>query len=206
MNILTLDQVPRLCAKWHNDVHVNSQLKEGVQIMSAACSRCGVWTAQMYKVTHRNHPCSIWAASSFANMDWLYQLVFELNNEYIRRRVHKGKPDVDHRSYEIAEYIWLYISDKKRVTAFPDGPMTPWAQVMPLHYTQPLGASPIDCGDGVHPQVQAYRDYYRAEKRELRNSSGKLVPATWTPDGPPPWWTEEPASVGDPDTIFDDFF
>lgn len=59
MNIFILDEAQHLCARYHSDVHLNSQLKEAVQILSTVYGG-------PYKPTHTQHPCVRWAAESHA--------------------------------------------------------------------------------------------------------------------------------------------
>lgn len=82
MNIFILDGAQHLCAQYHSDVHLNSQLKEAVQILSTVYGG-------PYKPTHTQHPCVRWAAESHANAIWLYTLACELHTEWIHRF---GKP------------------------------------------------------------------------------------------------------------------
>lgn len=206
MNIFALHGNPQICAKWHCDVHVVSQLKEAAQIMSAACQLRGVWDESLYKVTHLKHPCCIWASQSLLTLEWLLYLAFELNVEYGKRREIKGRPNVDHRSYQITCRAWEIATARKNRGAFPDAGMPPWAQAMPKAYQRPPGTAPVGFDIANHPVITAYRDYYRMEKRELRNSKGVMVPATWTPEGPPEWWDQSPSSAGPADTIFEEFF
>ena len=44
-----------------------------------------------YKLTHKNHPCSVWARTSLDNFKWLGELGLELCKEYTYRydKVHK---------------------------------------------------------------------------------------------------------------------
>lgn len=44
-----------------------------------------------YRLTHKNHPCSIWTRKSKANYMWLAELGLELCTEYTHRydKIHK---------------------------------------------------------------------------------------------------------------------
>ena len=46
---------------------------------------------KIYKFTHRNHPCAVWARESEENYKWLCNLGLELCKEYTARyeRTHK---------------------------------------------------------------------------------------------------------------------
>ena len=49
-----------------------------------------------YLPTMHNHPCSIWVRESLDNYEWLYNLAYELNEEYGHRygKSHKSMHDV----------------------------------------------------------------------------------------------------------------
>lgn len=83
MNIFYLDSNPTLCAKYHNDKHVVKMILETAQLL------CGVhWVTGKeapYKLSHKNHPCSIWVRSSLENYLWLCELGLELCDEYTYR-------------------------------------------------------------------------------------------------------------------------
>lgn len=85
MNFLILSDDPQLCAEYHSDVHLNSQLKEAVQVLSTVYGG-------PYKPTHPHHPCTKWVAASPENSSWALSLACALSLEWVRRF---GKP---HRS------------------------------------------------------------------------------------------------------------
>ena len=66
-------------------------------ILESSQLLCGVhWLSGSeapYKLSHRNHPCSIWTRKSLSNYLWLCELGLELCNEYTRRygKTHKTK-------------------------------------------------------------------------------------------------------------------
>jgi len=192
MNIFVLHGDPRLCARYHSDVHVVSQLKEGAQIMSTACHLLGLWHDRLYRVSHPGHPCCKWAAESVCNMEWLLELVFSLNREYVLRRQFRGKEQVDHKSLDFAVAAWDTVSAQKNADHVPDKGLTRWVQALPERYREPYGKSKARFGAQGHPSITAYRRYYKAEKGVLRNSQGKPVKAKWTSVGPPPWWSDDP--------------
>ena len=98
MNIFILDTNPRKCAEYHNDKHVVKMILETAQLL------CGVhWITQStyeipYKLSHKNHPCSIWARECIENYNWLCELGIELCEEYTYRY---GKR---HKSQDIIEW------------------------------------------------------------------------------------------------------
>lgn len=141
MNIFYLHHDPRLAAQDHCDKHVGKMLLEGFQLLSTAHHEWNSHLAdQVYKVSHRNHPSSIWCRQTKENYFWLYDLCYHLNQEFRRRR---GK---DHLS-------WTKLSDILR-HAPADMPST--------GFTQPPQAMPDEYKHEC--SIHAYRTYYRQDK------------------------------------------
>ena len=97
MNVFVLDQDPRVCATYHNDKHVVKMILETAQLL------CGVHHMTEsnldipYKLSHKNHPCSIWARKSLENYVWLCDLGMELSKEYTHRygKTHKSQAVIE---------------------------------------------------------------------------------------------------------------
>jgi hypothetical protein len=94
-----------------------------------------------YKLTHKNHPCSIWVRESKANYLWLISLGFELCNEYYKRygKIHKSLSVIKYCNENIDKLIF----DKILLTEF--------VLVMPEYCIL----------DNVY---ESYRYYYKKEK------------------------------------------
>lgn len=90
MNIFGLDKNPRLCAKYHYNVHTYKMLLESTQILSTV-------SGYGYKPTHKNHPCTLWCGESLSNFIWLKELGIYLNEEFKYRYNHSQ----DHKSIEV---------------------------------------------------------------------------------------------------------
>lgn len=137
MNIFVLHQDPIIAAKHHCDKHVVKMILETAQIMSAVAHKQG-YNAP-YRLTHKNHPCTLWAGINASNFAWLAQLGFALGDEYKQRygKIHKS----------IAVIQWCIDNVKN----LQQGSMTPFAQAMPEQYKR-------------KDAVQAYRLYYKGEK------------------------------------------
>ena len=88
MNIFVLDNDINICAKYHCDKHVIKMILESAQMLSSVVRLNGHDIG--YKLTHQNHPCTIWARKSLSNYLWLFQLTDSLNSEY-RYRYSKAK-------------------------------------------------------------------------------------------------------------------
>ena len=140
MNIFLLDEDPKKCAEQHTDKHVVKMILESVQMMSSAVRIAGIDSG--YRLTHKNHPCSIWVRKSLSNYNWLKQLVEELNAEYKYRY---GK-DINHKSYDVMKTL--------PEPNIPDIGLTEFALAMPEKYKN----------DNA---VVAYRNYYKGEKKHL---------------------------------------
>lgn len=139
MNIFVLDESPFEAAKMHLDKHCVKMVLETAQLLSTAIRVTG--GTYGYQITHKNHPCSIWARTSKANFVWLRELGLALCGEYSYRygKVHA------------CESIILEAPDD----TIPDGELTPFVQAMPDEFKVP--------GDAV----QAYRNYYIGAKRPM---------------------------------------
>ena len=143
MNIFFLDEDPTMSAQYHVDKHVVKMILETAQLL------CGVHHATApdntyvpYKLSHKNHPCSIWARTSLSNYLYLCELGLELCKEYTYRY---GKR---HKSQDVIE--WCLIN-KPNV---PDVEFTEPAKAMPDEYK-------------VGDVVQSYRNYYMGAKSEF---------------------------------------
>jgi hypothetical protein len=137
MNIFFLDEDIKKCAEYHVDKHSTKMCVEYSQIL------CGVhWVAggeAPYKLSHKNHPCSIWTRKSLSNYLYLCELGLELSKEYTYRY---GKR---HKSQDVIE--WCLINKPN----IPDIGFTEPAMAMPDEYK-------------VKSVVESYRNYYMGAK------------------------------------------
>lgn len=146
----------------HCDKHVIKMILETCQIL------CSSWHSvdpehkiykPCYKLTHKNHPCSVWARTSKANYEWLCALGLELCKEYTYRY---GK------THKCEEYITTL---SKNIPTLSDIGFTKPAQAMPEMYKD-------------DDAVEAYRQYYFFEKEHMFSWKGKLRSRN-----PPSWIT-----------------
>ena len=154
MNIFLLDADVEKCAEYHVDKHVVKMVLETAQLL------CGVhhMTSQvtepsLYKLSHKNHPCSIWARNSLSNYNYLCRLGLALCKEYTYRY---GKR---HKSQDIIE--WCY-NNKPPIK---DIGLTKPALAMPDEYK-------------TNYIIESYRRYYRGAKSGLANWT-KRKPPEW---------------------------
>jgi hypothetical protein len=134
---------------------------ETAQLLSSAHivldNRTKINNTDLYKLTHKNHPCAIWVRSSIENYKWLYQLFVELCDEYTYRYSKKHLCDTKMRE------VLSYIPDN-----IPDIPMTAFALAMP-----------DECK--TDDPVESYRNYYRSHKRHLCEWKNRSVPDWYNP-------------------------
>ena len=72
MNIFTFSNDPWQSALWLDDVRKNKMILESCQLMSAAIRINDPFTdLEVYKTTHRGHPCTLWTKASRGNFGWL---------------------------------------------------------------------------------------------------------------------------------------
>ena len=143
MNIFVLDLDVKKCAEYHVDKHVVKMILESAQLL------CGVHHIVSpdnvnipYKLSHKNHPCSIWTRESLSNYLYLCELGLELCKEYTYRY---GKR---HKSQDVIE--WCLINKPN----IPDIGFTKPAMAMPDEYK-------------VKSVVESYRNYYMGAKSGL---------------------------------------
>ena len=172
MNIFILDLDVKKSAQYHVDKHVVKMILETAQLL------CGVHhmtlqvtpqvdplsnplsnrlstdqaTAQVpYKLSHKNHPCSIWARESMSNYLYLCEIGLALCDEYTYRY---GKR---HKSQDVIEWC---IMNKPNIS---DKGFTEPAKAMPEEYK-------------VDDVVESYRNYYRGAKKDFATWKMRSVP------------------------------
>ena len=150
MNIFVLDNDHQKCAEYHCDKHTVKMILEYAQILSTNVRIANDCEAG-YKITHRNHPCTIWARQSLSNWLWLKKLSFHLNEEYKYRYGHVR----NHKSYDVIESL--------PAPNIPDVGLTPFAQAMPDY---------CKSDDAVDP----YPRYYILEKKDIVNWKKRNLP------------------------------
>ena len=121
MNIFVTHEDPAVCASHHCDRHEAKMILESAQMLCAVHHRYGSTFPGIYKLSHPNHPCTLWAGENTKNYFWLVDLFYALN----RQRVARGK--ATHKSFrDLSTHL----------TTAPDGlpvtsERTPFAQAMP---------------------------------------------------------------------------
>ncbi len=152
MNIFVLDTDPKTCAVYHNDKHVIKMILESAQLLCGAHHMTESKYEIPYKLSHKNHPCAIWARECIENYIWLCDLGLELCAEYTYRYNKR------HKSQDIIE--WCLLNAPNLVSK---GDITPFALAMP---------DECKVGDAV----ASYRAYYMVEKRGFAVWKNREVP------------------------------
>ena len=157
MNIFVLDRDPYKAAAYHNDKHVVKMILESVQMLSTFIQiydKSLVGNPSLYKMTHANHPCSLWLRNKdyIRDYSWLCHLTCGLMVEYTQRY---GKY---HKSEEVFNYITLNCGPSifKYATMYDNNMFDD------MNFTL---AMPDDCK--TSDPVESYRNYYIKYKSHI---------------------------------------
>lgn len=165
MNIFALSKNPEIAALYHADKHVVKMILEYAQLLSTAhrlldgvqytdvssgrnikrWRLCDDREQTLYKATHVNHPCAVWARETSDNYKWLYELFYHTCKEYTHRygKVH------------LTESKLLYTL-KDLPDSIPIAGMTLFPLAMPDNLREEVH-SLYDC-------VNVYRKYYHYKR------------------------------------------
>ena len=153
MNIFYLDRDIEKNVQYHCDKHVVKMILESAQLLSSVHHMTNeVPPLSVYKLTHKNHPCAIWARSSLANYEYLFALTVLLNDEYRFRYSKK----FDHKSMSIVQDM--------PIPNLPD-----------LPFTEPPKCVHDDFKD-IDDVVDAYRAYYKRDKASFCTWTNREIP------------------------------
>lgn len=153
MNIFLLHENPVTAARMLCDKHIVKMPLETAQLLSSVFSvaleeqdgsSVSITDKNIrapYRLTHKNHPCSVWARESKGNFNWLLGHGKELCTEYTYRYKRK------HKSEEVIDWC----NNNKNLLVFQSTDMTDFKQALPDKYK---------CSDAV----EAYRKYYLGDK------------------------------------------
>jgi hypothetical protein len=123
------------------DSHTVKLLLESAQLLCTTHRLCNTGLPEfLYKLTHKNHPCTKWVRESIQNYLWLCKHALALCEEYTYRY---GKV---HKSQRIIEWCCDNVPSE-----LVDSGLTPFALAMPDQYK-------TDC------PVESYRNYYKYDK------------------------------------------
>lgn len=154
MNLFILHSSPHICATYYFDSHVIKIILEAVQMLFAAKlildppEQCSDYDSvpKRYKLTHKNHPVTVWVRQSKQNWEWTCQLVEALMDEWHYRYNHNKV----HGCYDTFQWLRTHMpSDDK----FTSNELTEFAKAMPDEYK--IEKDP----------VVAYRNYYMSDSK-----------------------------------------
>ena len=170
MNLFILHKNPRVCATYYFDSHVVKIILEAIQMLFVAKKILEPNAdyedlplnakGNPYKITHKNHPVSIWVRTSKGNWDWTCELLEALHDEWKYRYDHPKKKF--HGAYPL--YLWLkshppifFLCETSRRTNF--------VRAMPDVYKNETSV------------IRSYKAYYQGpEKQKLRKWKKRSIP------------------------------
>ena len=167
MNLFILSLNFRECAEFMFDKHISKILLEIVQMLCAAMQLIDPDNEvknkiKLYKISHKNHPVTIWMRDSLENYMWALNLVEAMHCEWKYRYDHPA--DKLHKSYIVATFLKEFAPSADK---FPNTGLTPFALAMPVE---------CKCDD----PIESYRKYYQtADKQKI---------ASWKKRGKPEWY------------------
>jgi len=169
MNIFFLDTDTKMCANYHCDKHVVKMILEYCQLLSTAHrvldgDDLPEWKDKvLYKVTHKNHPSSVWVRQSARNYQYVSDLLYSLSQEYKRRY------DKDHKS-------WTTL---KIALCTPPINMPLDDIMIPLDLSEAPQCMPDEYKN--ESTVQAYRNYYNGDKAYMAKWKNTIKPEWFKP-------------------------
>ena len=147
MNIFWLDEDIQKASQYMVDKHVCKMILETAQLLTSVYYYTG--QPSPYRLTHKDHPCSVWARTSLSNWNLLRQFGLAMQAEY-------------HYRYEKYHKSGLLIA-RLEPPNIPAIGLTPKPLCMP---------DECKCDD----VVQSYRNYYNGYKRHLFSWTKREVP------------------------------
>lgn len=183
MNIFVLDWDPLKAAEYHCNKHVVKMVLESGQMLCTAhwvghlysrgrtldsfdrVKDAQAWVAESvparhlppWKMSHVNHPCSVWTRASLGNYRWHSELGLALCAEYTKRygKVHKAQ----------AVHEWL-------ATHTPPAWGTLSRNLLPWPICVPDDCQGFDA-------IQSYRDYYNRHKSHFAVWEPRAATPKW---------------------------
>lgn len=165
MNLFILSLNTQKCAEYMFDKHISKIIIEAVQMLCTAIQLIDPdnpikQRVLLYKISHKNHPVTIWIRTSLENYLWTLKLVKSMHKEWRYRYGHMKT----HKSYIIARYLKKYAPTADKFSTIG---RTPFALAMPDKYK-------------TSNPVLSYRLYYQGEEKQHL--------ATWKNRDKPKWY------------------
>jgi hypothetical protein len=161
MNLFFLSMDPFEAAQMQCNKHVVKMIVETAQMMSTAHrildgDENGRFSddreSMIYRITHKNHPSTVWVRTSVENYNWTADHLQGLLQEYTYRY---------ERKHKTADLMYLLGSPPLNLKAWD--------------WTPPPSCMPDECKIGS--LVENYRHYYRTEKKHMHAWKKRDVPS-----------------------------
>lgn len=178
MNRFILAEDVRDCATFLCDQHVNKMIIEEAQMLCTAVrlkmpAFARRADAHLYRMTHVNHPCAVWARENMGNFRVAYGYWLSMAVEYQHRFLRM------HETYrKLSPVLREAVNDIEFERTFERKSRTP--------HPQCFGDLRSVCETDEPWPVNAYRLYYRAKGTTFRR------PMKWS-SRPAPFWLKEAA-------------
>ena len=168
MNLFILSWNWKECAEYMFDKHVSKILLEAVQMLCTTMQLIDPEneisnTTKLYKISHKNHPVTLWMRTSLENYMWTLNLVDAMHDEWKFRYNHPAEKM--HKSYIVAQKLREHAPHADK---FPSMGLTRFALAMP-----------VECKR--EDPIESYRVYYQTQEKQRI--------ASWKKRGKPEWYT-----------------
>ena len=165
MNVFALHENPIVAAQMHCDKHVVKMIVEHCQILCTVLVMLGVDRQRVpYRPCFQHHPSVKWAAESLENYMWLLHCTLALCDEKLHRY---GTP---HKSRAVVLTCAALVPE----VSFPRSGRTEFARAIKKDIYPHLLDTSI-----FTSSVEAYREYYRIDKRRFAKWSNREKPYWW---------------------------
>ena len=166
MNLFVLSWNYQECAESMFDKHISKMLLEAVQMLCTAMQLVDpdneiAQHIRLYKISHRNHPVSVWMRASLDNYMWTLNIVDAMHREWKYRYNHPAEKM--HKSFEVAQSLRTYAPAADK---FPTTGLTPFALAMPNECKRP-------------DPIESYRVYYQTPEKQKIASWKRREPPVW---------------------------
>ena len=122
MNIFVTSPSSFKSAYWLDDKRVIKMILESAQMLSSAARSVDPDVEGLYKTTHINHPCSIWARETQDNFEWLYLHAISLCSIYedFSGKKHKSLEIIDKACRALPLFPHKYLMPFANCTEFKE--------------------------------------------------------------------------------------
>lgn len=158
MNIFFLDEDIEKSVTYYVDKHVVKMRVELAQLICSVHWMSG--SSAPYKLTHKNHPCAIWARESLSNYKYIVNLGLSLCDELEYRYGTKEQKTK-------TTLLWL----KDNLPNIKDVGLTLPKLAMDVSFR-----TFHNTDDVVKYAVENYRNYYNKDKRHLFKWTKRSIP------------------------------